>query len=593
MTSKARVHTKGSRMLAAEMSGGGLKQCQQAQDQLEDAINGVTKAEQQLRENAKEVRAKLQSCVSRQLEALRCREVWLLSQIELLEQVKTETLQQQLYQLHWLRGQFDAICHQLQNSHSSNDLNNQLTSCMEKLSCLSLTPEETPEMSFQADTRSLRQAITSFGCITAQLPEGVSPQRGPVQSCPVTAKTQVPEVAALSDWLLGTCPAKCAPIGHNLSQNPEDWLLSQTESKTSCPVLASVDFMQAWGHLRDLEAWLLKNQTPISRERTSSSCSSTFSIEKIDESDFNITPPEGDLDDWLVTPPYVAMETVSDAERWWQVLKPFEDTWSPSDWLAESSRSVTDCSSCCQTTRAMEIENLGQLKCLKTTVGLPEGPVMGLGAWLQQVVPVPDTCRANELCSSYNDCVCEDNCGKQALSLWLLQQDGRDKNGVSITTNTPPTMKTTLVADNAAQFTAKQAPLTLCHREQEQKVQAILQAWLHPIRSPCSSRSPLQTSSPPPPAWVAPGEGTESRAESPVMSLFHRPLDPELWILPGKSQSLASATSGQPTLTQEEDKWLLRKRSQVQVLPSVCDLFSCMKVGGDKEKWLHKAPVQM
>lgn len=35
---------------------GGLKQCRQAQDQLEDAINGVMKAEQQLRENTREVR---------------------------------------------------------------------------------------------------------------------------------------------------------------------------------------------------------------------------------------------------------------------------------------------------------------------------------------------------------------------------------------------------------------------------------------------------------------------------------------------------------------------------------------------------------
>lgn len=105
-----------------------------------------------------QVRSELQSCVSRQQEALRCREVWLLGQIELLEQVKTETLQQQLHQLHrvtggqglftcagclftclltcavsvlQLRGQFDVIAHQLQNS-SSNDLNNQLTSCMEK-----------------------------------------------------------------------------------------------------------------------------------------------------------------------------------------------------------------------------------------------------------------------------------------------------------------------------------------------------------------------------------------------------------------------------------------------------------------------------
>lgn len=47
-----------------------------------------------------QVRLQLQSCVSRQQEALRCREVWLLGQIELIEQLKTETLQQQLHQLH-------------------------------------------------------------------------------------------------------------------------------------------------------------------------------------------------------------------------------------------------------------------------------------------------------------------------------------------------------------------------------------------------------------------------------------------------------------------------------------------------------------
>lgn len=28
-------------------------------------------------------------------------------------------------------------------------------------------------------------------------------------------------------------------------------------------------------------------------------------------------------------------------------------------------------------------------------------------------------------------------------------------------------------------------------------------------------------------------------------------------------------------------------------LPTMCDLFSCMKVGGDKEKWLHRSPVQV
>ncbi|XP_071335887.1 nuclear receptor coactivator 4 isoform X2 [Trachinotus anak] len=597
----------------------GLKQCRQAQGQLEDAINGVMKAEQQLRENTREVRSELQSCVSRQQEALRCREVWLLGQIELLEQLKTETLQQQLHQLHWLRGQFDVIAHQLQNSNSSNDLNNQLTSCMEKLSSLSLTPEETPEMSFHADTRSLRQAITSFGSITAQLVEGVSSQspthqRGQVQSCPIAAKKQKIEVGALGDWLLGMRPTSSAPVGYQSSKNPQDWLMSHKESKTSCPVLASVDFLQAWGQLRDLEAWLLQDQTPVSRERTSSSCSSSssFSIEKIDESEFTITPEEEEgeeLSDWLITPPTDAMETVSDAERWRQVLKPFDASWSSSDWLAGSSRAAGDCSSCCQTTKAVEIENLGQLKCLKTppssspastpttpTSSAPPvvAPVSTLEAWLQQAVPVQQNCRANEPCSAYSDCVCEENCGREALNLWLLQQDGRDKNGVPVVKNAPATDKNT-------PSTMKTAPPTLHHREQEQKVQAILEAWLHPTNTSSSCRTPLKALTSPLSGWVAPEkkasrEDHSSEFKPPSSSPFQHPLDPVLWIVPGKTLTPAPGAGDQPRPAEEEDKWLLKKRSQAQerlALPTVCDLFSCMKVGGDKEKWLHKAPVQM
>ncbi|XP_059179925.1 nuclear receptor coactivator 4 isoform X2 [Centropristis striata] len=614
--------------LAEAVAAAGLKQCRQAQDQLEDAISSVMKAEQQLRENTREVRAELQSCVSRQQEALRCREVWLLGQIELLEQVKTETLQQQLHQLHWLRGQFDVIVHQLQNANSSNDLNNQLTSCMEKLSSLSLTPEETPEMSFHADTRSLRQAITSFGSITAQLVEGVSSQspahqRGPVQSCPIAAKKQKMEAGALSDWLLGTPPASSAPIGYQSSKNPQDWLMAHKESKTSCPVLASVDFLQAWGQLRDLEAWLLQDQTAVSRERADSSCSSSFSIEKIDESEFTVSPEEEDeeeeeeeeegLSDWLITPP---MEHMTDAEQWRRVFKPFEGGWSSSDWLSGPSRPAADCSSCCQTSTAMEIENLGQLKCLKTPPAsspaaspVSPAPAVALEAWLQQVAPLQQTCRANEVCGAYADCVCDENCGKEALSLWLLKQDGRDKNGVPTAKNAPPTEKNAPPAEKNAPPTEKNAPPTtknapppLHLREQEQKVQAILQAWLHPTGSSSSCRAPplSSSSSSSLSGWVAPEEEKASREEhsshfkssSSSSSPFQCPLDPELWVLPGQTPG----SGGQPRPEAEEDKWLLRKRSQAQerlALPSVCDLFSCMKVGGDKDKWLHKAPEQM
>lgn len=225
--------------------------------------------------------------------------------------------------------------------------------------------------------------------------------------------------------------------------------------QTPCPPPASVDFLQAWGQLMDLEAWLLQDPTPISRVRAISSCSSTFSIEKIDESELIATPEEEELSDWLVTPPAAAIETASDAERWRQVLKPFQEDWSTSDWLGGSACPPADCSSCCQVTKAVEIENLGQLKCLKTTpTASPSGPApaMALEAWLQQVVPVQQSCKANEVCSTYANCVCDENCGKEALSRWLLQHDGRDKNGVP---SAPPT---------------KNILPTLHHSEQEQKV---------------------------------------------------------------------------------------------------------------------------
>ncbi|XP_027862108.1 nuclear receptor coactivator 4 isoform X5 [Xiphophorus couchianus] len=544
-----------------------MKLCQEAQDQLEDAIGSVLKAEQQLRDNAREVRSELQSCMSRQQEALRCREVWLLGQIELLESLKTETLQHQLHQLHRLRGQFEVITHQLQNSNNNNDLSNQLTSCMEKLTSLSLAPEETPEMRFHADSRSLRQAITSFGSIAAQAEEGVAswspaPQRTQVQSCSLGARQQQLEAAALGDWLLGKRPASSSSlIGYQASKNPQDWLLKQKETKTSCPIPASMDFLKAWGQLRDLEAWLLNDQNQDQdqggRERASSSCSSSFSIEKIDESELS----EEELSDWLVTPPTVAMAK-SDGEQWRRVLRPFQEDWASGDWLA--GRGAADCSSCRQTGRTMEIENLGQLRCLKAPPSPGSGPAPNLKLWLQQVAPLRQTCRANETCSSYGDCVCEENCGKEALSRWLLQQEGRDKNAVPVDKNAPP------IATPAV----KNAPPTGFHRQQEQKVQAILEAWLHP--GAAEGKENLRRS---------------HASQNQTCSPFQRPLQADLWVLPGSASRGAAGGAAE-----EEDKWLLKKRSQAQerlALPAVCELFSCMKMGGDKENWLHSSAVQM
>ncbi|XP_064633452.1 nuclear receptor coactivator 4-like [Lineus longissimus] len=137
---------------------------------LEESLEHIAHTKIQLRDHAQEVKSQIHGAISRQLETLRNREVWLLGQVEVIKQAKDDLLFQQQEEISRALGALKNALDCMESTMNSEDTNVEqvLVETLEKLKTLSLHPCEMPHITFKVNNPAMKSAIFKFGKVDSK-----------------------------------------------------------------------------------------------------------------------------------------------------------------------------------------------------------------------------------------------------------------------------------------------------------------------------------------------------------------------------------------------------------------------------------------
>ncbi|KAK6169127.1 hypothetical protein SNE40_020239 [Patella caerulea] len=450
--------------------------------QLERAIKQLDAVKRHLLHNATEIKGQVQTTMSRHLEALRNREVWLLNQVDLVFSAKESVLQAQQGRLNKMLGVLQSAI----GLTSDSDMDTILNDTLQKMDVdiNDLNPEETAFFSFRADPADLRKSILNYGHVDANgmplmgaffepesqtLPRHFEDYEGPdhhifhktvednMKSSERGIYVNIPKLSTKSeDWLLRpttvttnteTTPRFSFPA---FSSNSFDWTQKKSPmtSAMESPPLRTIssdasikDWLCQIKHYSDGE----EDDFEIVDNPGFTSAASTCSTET------SAKPVVGNLD--LVN--IANMKFPKAVQNWLRsnrstpeekpqsdVLQYFQHIPSdPNHWLLNGTEKKKSCEECISTGPS-DIETLGDrlgsLTCTPVMSNFFKSCPTDKRCWLKTAEDIksamPDVktvCRANELCEGYEECVCKPHCGFQHLGFedtdhWLIKTEKGD-----------------------------------------------------------------------------------------------------------------------------------------------------------------------